>query len=68
MLEADAFERFKEEGIFNRKTAESFRKNILFKGNQDHPMNLFKAVRGREPLTEPLLKKRAEIKACFGDI
>ena len=57
VLEADAFEKFKEEGIFNRETAESFRENILSKGNQDHPMILFKAFRGREPLTEPLLKR-----------
>ena len=57
VLEADAFEKFKEDGIFNRETAESFRENILSKGNQDHPMNLFKAFRGREPLIDPLLKR-----------
>ena len=57
VLEADAFEKFKEDGIFNRETAESFRENILSKGNQDHPMNLFKAFRGREPLIAPLLKR-----------
>ena len=57
VLEADAFEKFKENGIFNRETAESFRENILSKGNQDHPMTLFKAFRGREPLIDPLLKR-----------
>ena len=57
VLEADAFEKFKEDGIFNRETAESFRENILSKGNQDHPMDLFKAFRGREPLIDPLLKR-----------
>ena len=57
VLEADAFEKFKEDGIFNRKTAESFRDNILSKGNQDHPMILFKAFRGREPLIDALLKR-----------
>ena len=57
VLEADAFEKFKENGIFNRETAESFKENILSKGNQDHPMTLFKAFRGREPLIAPLLKR-----------
>ena len=57
VLEADAFERFKEEGIFNQETSKSFRDNILSKGNQKHPMVLFKAFRGREPKIEALLKR-----------
>ena len=57
VLEADAFEKFKEEGIFNKDTAKSFRDNILSKGSLDHPMNLYKAFRGREPKVEALLKR-----------
>lgn len=58
VLDADAFEAFKEKGIFDPKTALSFRKNILEKGGSDDPMTLYKRFRGREPKVEPLLKKR----------
>ena len=57
VLEADAFEKFKEDGIFNRDTAQSFRDNILSQGNMKHPMELYKAFRGREPKVEALLKR-----------
>lgn len=57
VLEADAFEKFKKDGIFNKKTADLFRKHILSKGNQDHPMKLFKLFRGREPSIEALLTR-----------
>ena len=57
VLEADAFEKFKEDGIFNRDTANSFRANILSQGNMKHPMELYKAFRGREPKVEALLKR-----------
>ena len=58
VLDADAFEAFKETGLFNRETANSFRKNILASGNSDDPMVLYKRFRGREPSIEPLLKRR----------
>ena len=57
VLEADAFEKFKEDGIFNKQTARSFRENILSQGNMKHPMELYKAFRGREPRVEALLKR-----------
>ena len=57
VLDADAFEKFKEDGIFNKETANSFRKNILSKGNQKHPMELYKSFRGREPNVKALLKR-----------
>ena len=57
LLEADAFEKFKENGIFNKKIAESFKNNILSKGNTDHPMNLYVKFRGREPKVGALLRK-----------
>ena len=57
VLDADAFEKFKEEGIFNPKTAQAFRENILERGGTDHPMNLYKAFRGHEPDTKALLRR-----------
>ena len=57
LLEADAFDKFKENGIFNKNIATSFKNNILSKGNTDHPMNLYKKFRGREPKVDALLKK-----------
>jgi len=57
VLDADAFESFKEGGIFNQKTADSFRQNILEKGGTDHPMNLYKNFKGREPNPDALLRR-----------
>jgi len=57
VLEADAFESFKENGIFNKETALSFRKNILSKGNLKNPMELYKSFKGREPKVDALLKR-----------
>lgn len=57
VLDADAFELFKQTGIFNRQTADSFRRNVLAKGGSDHPMNLYKNFRGHEPQIEALLKR-----------
>lgn len=57
VLDADAFEAFKEKGIFNKEVANSFRTNILEKGGTKHPMELYKAFRGHEPSIEPLLKR-----------
>jgi len=52
------FEAFKENGIFDQKTAESFRKNILEKNGIEDPMTMYTNFRGREPNIEPLLKNR----------
>ena len=57
LLEADAFDKFKKDGIFNKQTASDFKNNILSKGNTDHPMNLYVGFRGREPKVDALLKK-----------
>jgi peptidyl-dipeptidase Dcp len=61
VLDSDAFETFKERGLFDQKTALSFRKNILEKGGSEDPMILYKRFKGREPKVEPLLKKRGLI-------
>ena len=58
VLDADAFQAFKETGLFNKATAASFRKNLLSKGGSDDPMKLYKKFRGREPKVDALLKKR----------
>ena len=57
MLDADAFARFKEEGIMNMKVAQSFRDEILSKGDSEHPMTLYLRFRGRKPQIEPLLER-----------
>ena len=57
VLEADAFSLFEKNGIFDRATAESFRKNILSKGGSEHPMNLYIRFRGQEPTIDALLRK-----------
>ncbi len=57
VLDADAFSIFKENGIFNTDVAQSFRKNILSKGGTEHPMELYKRFRGKEPSITALLKR-----------
>ena len=57
VLDADAFAVFKRHGIFDRKTAERFRENILSKGGTEDPMVLYKRFRGGEPTIEALLKR-----------
>ena len=62
VLDNDAFEAFKEKGIFDQTTAESYRKNILEKNGFMDPMQMYVNFRGREPQIEPLLKNRGLIK------
>ncbi len=61
ILDSDAFEAFKENGLFDQKTASLFRKNILEKGGTEDPMNLYRSFRGSDPDIKPLLKKRGLI-------
>ena len=58
VLDTDAFEAFKEHGVFDKNTADSFRKNILEKGGTEDPMTLYRGFRGADPSLEPLLKNR----------
>lgn len=55
VLDADAFSMFKENGIFDKKTAEKFRECILSKGGTEHPMVLYRNFRGQEPTIDALL-------------
>ena len=57
VLDADAFALFKEKGIFNKEVAQSFKDNILSKGGSEHPMELYKRFRGREPKIDALLER-----------
>ena len=57
VLDADAFAVFKRHGIFDQKTAQNFRDNILSKGGTEHPMTLYKRFRGGEPTIDALLKR-----------
>ncbi|MDR3652677.1 MAG: M3 family metallopeptidase [Paludibacter sp.] len=57
VLDADAFSVFAKNGIFDKETAESFRKNILEKGGTENPMILYKRFRGQEPTIDAILKR-----------
>ena len=57
VLDADAFSVFKRHGIFDQKTAQRFRDEILSKGGTAHPMTLYKNFKGCEPTIDALLKR-----------
>lgn len=57
VLDADAFEYFLEKGIFNQEVAKKFKDHILSKGGTEHPMELYKKFRGREPDPNALLRR-----------
>ncbi len=57
VLDADAFEFFKEKGIFNKEVATKFMDNVLSQGGIEDPMVLYKRFRGKEPQPEALLKR-----------
>ncbi len=57
VLDADAFELFKEKGIFDPATAQSFYDHILSKGGSEHPSVLYERFRGRQPKVDALLKR-----------
>jgi peptidyl-dipeptidase Dcp len=61
VLDADAFEAFKENGLFDRKTASAFREHVLSRGGSEDQMLLYKRFRGADPKIEPLLKRRGLI-------
>ncbi len=58
VLDSDAFQAFKEKGLFDQATATAFRKKILERGGSADAMEMYKSFRGREPSVEPLLVKR----------
>lgn len=62
VLDADAFEYFKEEGIFNNEVATKFKEIVLSQGGTEDPMVLYKRFRGHEPQPEALLKRAGLLK------
>jgi len=58
VLDADAFNAFKETSLFDQKFAKAFRENILSRGGTDEPMKLYKTFRGQEPSIDPLLERK----------
>ncbi|EDM44195.1 peptidyl-dipeptidase [unidentified eubacterium SCB49] len=57
VLDADAFDYFKQEGIFNKTVATKFKETVLSQGGTVDPMELYKAFRGKEPNPDALLKR-----------
>ncbi|MBW3544969.1 MAG: M3 family metallopeptidase [Bacteroidetes bacterium] len=62
VLDADAFEFFQKKGIFNKDTADLFKTHVLSAGGSEHPMELYKRFRGKEPSPEALLRRTGMLK------
>ncbi|MDD7886401.1 M3 family metallopeptidase [Flavivirga sp. 57AJ16] len=62
VLDADAFEYFKETGIFNKTVADKFKEHILSQGGTENPMTLYKRFRGKAPKPEALLRRAGLLK------
>lgn len=62
VLDCDAFECFRENGIMNPETGMKYRRNILEKGGSDDLMEMYRAFRGSDPKPEPMLRNRGLIK------
>lgn len=57
MIECDAFDKFKQDGIFNRDTARSWVENVLSRGGTEAPMTLYKRFRGTEPRIDAMMRR-----------
>lgn len=64
VLDADAFSRFKETGLFDAETGRAFREAILSRGDSDDPLVLFREFMGREPRLEPMLERQGLLGAA----
>jgi len=58
VLDVDAFERFKREGLFNPEVALQFRQTFLEKGGSEEPMVLYRSFTGADPNPDALLRAR----------
>ncbi|MCQ2164143.1 MAG: M3 family metallopeptidase, partial [Bacteroidales bacterium] len=61
VLDKDMFERFEQEGVWNKALATRFKETFLEKGGSEDPMELFRSFMGRDPQTEPFLRGRGLI-------
>ncbi len=57
MIECDAFDQFKQHGIFDRDTARSWVNNVLSRGGTEPPMELYKRFRGSEPSIDAMMRR-----------
>lgn len=57
VLDADAFDYFKQNGIYNQKLARSFRDNVLSRGGTEHPAELYRRFRGQDPTVDALMRR-----------
>lgn len=64
VLDADAFSRFKREGLFNRDVGDAFRQTILSRGDSADPLDLFTEFMGRAPQMEPMLERQGLLKSA----
>jgi peptidyl-dipeptidase Dcp len=62
VLDNDAFQAFKEKGLFDKATAKSFRDNILSKDGTMDPNQMFLNFRGRQPDITPLMRNRGFVR------
>ena len=62
VLDADTFELFMERGLYDRKTADASRHEILKKGGTEHPAELYRRFRGRNPDPDSLLRREGLLK------
>ncbi|HEX8549305.1 MAG TPA: M3 family metallopeptidase, partial [Cytophagaceae bacterium] len=62
VLDADAFEFFQEQGIFNRQAADLFKKHVLSAGGSEHPLELYRRFRGQDPSPKALLRRTGMLK------
>ncbi len=57
VLDADAYEAFKENGLYDKATADAYKESVLTKGGTDKPETLYRKFRGRDADPDALLRR-----------